>query len=230
MKWLDVCGPPGSGKSALCDPIFGPHAIPFHGIEMLPLEWREFCEVINGLLKEIRDHKHPLTGRPTLPDVQRMLWRSLRKIAAVDALQPARPDEIYVQTALAQRGLGIGWRLYDLGKVDLIRRYFEVMPVSFGVVFTSCPAEEIERRNRLRLDNPETAHENRSFMVARMLPAIEIAKEVLRGRNANVAEIRTDQPLEVARQQLLELLAEPPAHRAPPRHHRQVENVSLSAL
>jgi hypothetical protein len=229
MRWIDVCGPPGSGKSALCDPIYGPHAIDFAGVSVFPVEWDRYLQVCNALMNVIRDHEHPLTRRKTLPDVQRMLYRSLRKIAVVEQLLDPN-GEVYVQTALAQRGLGFGWRLYDLKKVKLVAEYFKVMPVSLGVVFTKCPMEVIEERNLSRLDNPETAHENRSFMVRRMLPAIEIAQEVLRGRGVNVAEIRTDQPLETARRQLLELLPARPSDGAPAGYHGQVSDVPLSAL
>jgi hypothetical protein len=229
MRWLDVAGPPGSGKSALCDPLWGPHAIDFEGVTMFPAHWERYLKVCYELMNVIKDHKHPLTGKPTLPDVQRMLYRSLRKIAVVEAMIGGEND-VYVQTALAQRGLGFGWRLYDMKKVGLVAEYFKAMPVSVGVVFTKCPVEEIELRNALRLADPSTAHENRTFMVRRMLPAIEIAQEVLRGRGVNVTEIRTDQPLDVARKQLVELCAPPPPDGAAARHRGQVQNVPLSRL
>jgi hypothetical protein len=194
---------------------------------MFPPEWERYLNVCNALMGVIRDHKHPLTGRPTLPDVQRLLYRSVRKIAVVDAMLG---EDVYVQTALAQRGLGFGWRLYDLGKVKLAEEYFKVMPVSVGVVFTKCPPEIIEWRNHQRTLVEATAHEDRTFMVQRMMPAIEIAQEVLRGRGVNVTEIRTDQPLEVARRQLLELSAPPSPDREAARHRGQIQNVPLSQL
>lgn len=229
MQWLDVAGPPGSGKSALCDPLWGPHSIAFEGITVFNPEWGPYLEVCNALVNEIHDHKHPVTGQPTVEAVRRMLYRSIRKIAAVEAIM-AEPHQIYVQTGLVQRGLGFGWRLFDLGKIKLVRRYFEVMPVSYGVVMTKCPRDVIAARNLARLDNPETAHENRSFMIHRMEPAIEIAQEVFRERGVNYAEIRTDQPLEEARRQLIDLLPKDPAQRAPDGSRREVEAVPLSRL
>ena len=98
----------------------------------------------------------------------------------------------YIQTALAQRGFGFGWRLNDLG-IDLneLRHYFRLMPVSIGVAVVRCPEEIVIERNHARELVQETAHENRDFMVPLMAPAIEIAIEVLRDRGVPIIEIDT---------------------------------------
>jgi len=200
VYWLDVAGPPGSGKSTLCDPLWGPHDIEFAGVTGFDPDWRQFISVCDELLNEVKDH-------PTIEAMVRMLRRSLRKISVVKCIDPFDPTEVYIQTALVQRGLGFGWRLLDLGKVEKVRKYFEVMPVSLGVVMTSCPAEIVEQRNHDRRLVKETAHEDRHWMVEKMQPAIKIALEVLGERNVNVLEISTNQPVENARHQLVSYAA-----------------------
>lgn len=199
MRWLDVCGPPGVGKSTLCDPLWGPHAIDFAGVRQLPPDWETFVRVIDKLMHEIRDH-------PSISAMDRMLWRSLRKIAVVREMM-ANPGDVYIQTALAQRGLGFGWRLLDVGKVDKVRAYFEVMPVSLGVVLLVAPLDVVQDRNKRREDVQETAHENRAVMVERMGPAIEIMRDTLKARGVPYRELSTTQPIDDARRQLVDYAA-----------------------
>ena len=196
MYWLDVAGAPGSGKSTLCDPLWGPHDIDFSGVTEVDPDWLPFVEVCGELLNEVKDH-------PTIEAMVRMLRRSLRKISVVKCMYGLNPEDVYIQTALVQRGLGFGWRLLDLGKVEKVRKYFEVMPVSLGAVMTSCPTEIVEQRNRDRRLVRETSHEDRHWMVEKMQPAIKIAVEVLGERNIDVLEISTNQPIEKARHQLV---------------------------
>ena len=134
--------------------------------------------------------------------------RSIRKVATVARMNGTGP---YVQTALAQRGLGFGWRMNDLG-IDLneLRHFYRLMPVSIGVAFTKCPQEIVVQRNHGREKVKETAHENRDFMVPLMLPAIEIAKEALNERGVPVIEIDTTQPIEDARSQLVTFAGQVP--------------------
>lgn len=189
MNFLDVCGPPGSGKSTLCDPIWGPHAIDFEGVNQFHPTWAPYLKVCERLMREVRDH-------PSYDAMGRMLWRSLRKIAVVQELI-ADPMQVYIQTALAQRGLGFGWRLNDLGKTEMVREYFQVMPVSLGVAMTKAPVEIVEARNNAR------PVENRHWMVAKMQPAMQIAREVFSERGIPFLEVDTTQPVDAARQQLI---------------------------
>lgn len=200
MNWLDVCGPPGSGKSTLCDPIWGPHELPIEN--QLPLaRWHDFLNEITRLFHLIRPH-------PTWPATLRMNNRSVRKIATVARSGSSGP---YVQTALVQRGLGFGWRLSDLGlPLDELRHYFRLMPVSIGVAVTRCPEPVVIERNHARQQVKATAHENRDFMVPLMAPAIELAIEVLRDRGVPIIEIDTSGDPGQCRQQLLHFAAQDP--------------------
>lgn len=129
--------------------------------------------------------------------------RSFRKMAHVLHIYI---DDIYIQTGFIQRGLGFGWRLYQMGKpIEETRRFFELMPVSLGAAFLTANPETIIARNKERLKNPETAHEDRSFMVPLMLPAIAFAKSVLADRGVPFIEVDVEcQTPQAARQQLLD--------------------------
>ena len=203
MRWLDVSGPPGSGKSTLCDSIWGPHDLPIED-RPPPQEWERFVRETTRLFYLIASH-------PTLGAAVRMNNRSFRKMATVYRSQETGP---YIQTGFVQRGLGFGWRLQDLNNrgyhvsVSDLRRWFELMPVSLGVAFTQCPESVIVERNKAREEVKETSHENRSHMVPLMRPAIELAKEVFNERGVNVMEIDTSGDPETGRQRLRDFAAE----------------------
>ena len=203
MQWVDVAGPPGSGKSTLCDPIWGPHDLPIDN-RPPPEEWDRFVRETTRLFYLIASH-------PTFDAAVRMNNRSFRKMATVYRSPKKGP---YIQTGFLQRGLGFGWRLQDLKNmghhvsVEALRGWLELMPISLGVALTKCPPEVVVERNKAREEVKETAHENRSHMVPLMLPAIELAKEVLHERGVRVVEIDTSGDLESGRQQLRDFAAE----------------------
>lgn len=201
MKWLDVCGPPGSGKSTLCDPIWGPHALPIDN-KLPPARWHCFLNEITRLFHLIQPH-------PTFPAALRMVNRSIRKISTVARI--ASHQQVYIQTGLIQRGLGFGWRLNDLG-IDLreLEHFFRLMPVSIGAAFTSCPADIVKQRNHDRKLVAATAHEDRAHMVPLMLPAIDIAKEALLERGVPIIEIDTSGHPDAGREQLIRFAAQAP--------------------
>ena len=167
----------------------------------LPAGWHDFLNEVTRLFLLIRRHR-------SFDAAVRMNNRSIRKIATVARIEGPGP---YIQTALAQRGLGFGWRLNDLD-IDLneLRHFYRLMPVSVGVAVARCPAEVVKQRNRDREKIKETAHENRAFMHDLMLPAIELAVEVLRERSVPIVEIDTAQPVDAARRQLVEFAAQEP--------------------
>jgi len=194
MRWVDVSGCPGSGKSTLCYPLWGDKSVGWDGLPP-PAYWKPFLDEITELMMLVKDH-------PSFQAVLRMNDRSAKKMATVERLHD---DRVFIQTGLVQRILGFGWRLHQMGRdVNLIRRALWLMPVSVGVVFLEADPEVIKERNRKRRENPETAHEDRSFQVDPMLPAIAVAKEVLRERNIPVLELDVQhQSIDAAREQLV---------------------------
>src|SRR3990167_5088788 len=72
VRWLDVCGPPGSGKSTLCDPLWGPHQVSIEN-RLPPAECHDFLNEVARLFYLIRSH-------PSLGAAIRMNNRSIRKI------------------------------------------------------------------------------------------------------------------------------------------------------
>lgn len=219
MEWLDVAGPPGSGKSTLCDPLWGPHDLPIED-NLPPFVWHDFINEITRLLLIIQDH-------PTIEAAVRMNKRSLMKMATVARLPLER---VYVQTGFVQRGLGFGWRLVHMGKsLNELQRFFDLMPVSKGVVFTQCPRDEVIRRNHLREQNPQTAHENRAFMYDLMLPAIAYVQDALVARGVPVHVISTNQDIENARNEVVHIASQKVSDPGPSGHLYQTEIVSSPA-
>lgn len=193
MNWLDVAGAPGVGKSTICDPLWGPHHIAPVDIPP-PVEWHDFNNEVTRLLGLVRDH-------PSFVAAVRMNRRSMRKMAAVAAMEGSKP---YIQTGFVQRGLGFGWRLVDMGKpVEELWHFFRLMPASLGVVFLEADENTLTERNKARETVKETAHENRAFMAPLMKPAIEFAKDVLSERGVPVKRIETTGDIDKARAELV---------------------------
>jgi hypothetical protein len=216
MNWLDVAGCPGAGKSTICDPIWHHKAIDWDG-KLPPSSWRPFLDEMTTLFGLIRGHWS------FVPAV-RMNNRSVRKMATVarrmGGFEPASDggirESVYIQTGLVQRGLGFGWRLNQMGAdVNLIRRFFWLMPVSIGVAFLEADDATIIARNNARKQVAATAHEDRAFMVPLMREPIRIAKEVLHERGVPVLELDVQsQTPDEARRHLLAFADNPPCHAA----------------
>lgn len=174
MQWVDLAGPPGVGKSTLVDDLWPPRCIEYDG-KPAPREWTRFLLCTANLMESIEDH-------PSYSACRSMIKRSFNKMATVARMND---DRVYIQTGLAQRGLGLGWRLKDQ---ERIAEYFELMPVSLGVVLLSADVETIQRRNVER-------GKDRSFMVPLMERPREIAAEVLRTRGVPLMELDTRNPV-----------------------------------
>lgn len=213
MRALDVSGAPGSGKSSLCYPIWGDKSVGWDG-KPPPAHWKPFLDEITNQMRLVQDH-------PSITAVLRMNDRSAKKMATVERMQR---DDVFIQTGWVQRILGFGWRLVDMGRdVNLIRESLWLMPASVGVVFLEADLETIHKRNKARENDPLTAHENRSYQVSRMLPAIKVAKEVLRARGVPVLELDVQhQSIEAAREQLLAFAAKGASDAAAARYSGEV--------
>lgn len=219
MNWVDVCGAPGSGKSTLCDPLWGPHDIDWQGVEMLSPPLYPLIEVCNVLLSEVQEH-------PTVEAMYRMLMRTLRKMDVVINMLPLT-EHPYIQTGFAQRGLGFGWRLHDLGKdVSMVSAYFEKMPVSLGVVLCDADDATLEGRNHDRAYVPATSHEDRAYMVAKMRPAMDVMHSTLTARGVPFHVIQTSRPVDECRKDLLWYASPKSRNHKPVGRRSQVEIVS----
>ena len=198
MRWADLAGCPGIGKSTLSYAVWKDKEVTWDGLPP-PAYWKPFLDEIKTLMGLVEDH-------PSFQAVLRMNDRSIKKMATVERMSPlAGKFPVFVQTGLVQRILGFGWRLQDLGRdINLIRPALWRMPVSVGVAFLKASPETIKARNRKRRLNPKTAHEDRSFQVDLMLPSIAIAKEVMLERGVPTISIDVEgQSIDAARAQLL---------------------------
>jgi hypothetical protein len=209
MRWVDVAGPPGCGKSTLCYAVWGDKSVGWDG-KHPPGYWKPFLDEINGLMHLVKDHQ-------SIDAVLRMNDRSIKKMATVERMEaPADKFPVFVQTGLVQRILGFGWRLQEMGRdINLIRPALWRMPVSVGVAVLEASAETILARNRAREKVAATAHENRSHQVPLMLPSIALAKEVLIERGIPVVAINVErQSIDEARAELLAFADRPACNAA----------------
>ena len=192
MNWLDVAGPPGSGKSTICYPLWGDKEVVSDGFPP-PAEWLDFIDEIGRLLRIVWERTLfvPELGRSIdlhLP-AARMNARSLHKMAAVSRM-PDTERGPFIQAGFIQRGLGFGWRMVALGEdVNEIRPFFRLMPVSLGAVFLNISEEACIARNKARRLVPETAHEDRSYQVPRYQEPLRVAREVLQERGVPILEL-----------------------------------------
>jgi hypothetical protein len=174
VRWIDVFGPPGVGKSTLCDADWPPNAIKWDG-DGLPEEWAEFLSLTEALLEKVSRHS-------SYAACASMTTRSFRKMATVSRMVDER---VYVQTGFAQRGLGFGWRLKN---PDDVTEYFEAMPVSLGAVVLMADTATIQRRNVDR-------GKDRSFMVPLIQQPLEIGRCILKNRTP-LLELDMTQPVD----------------------------------
>lgn len=169
MRWIDVAGAPGSGKSALCDGMWPRKLDADHGL--IPCEWRQFEACAERLLSRI-------PTKESADACREIIGRYVRKVAS---LKNMPYEGVYTNTGLAQAGLEIGWRLESCAEVA---DYFSLMPVSVGVVLLWADKETLVERNKAR-------GRDRSHMVEGMEVTRIIASGVLSSRRVPVLQLDT---------------------------------------
>jgi len=172
MKWVDVAGAPGSGKSTLFDGTWQ-RKIPTDD-KPYPATWHAFIECAYRLVRCIDKDK--------LPQESWFIFDQYARKAAT--LMRKEEPGVYMNTAMAQAGLDIGWRFGG----D-IRGYFGLMPVSVGVVFLTADIDTLRKRNVEK-------GRDRSFQIEGMERTREIATLELKKRGVSVLTLDTRSPIE----------------------------------
>lgn len=181
MKWIDVGGLPGSGKSTICNPVWHPRLFRVGNVSYPP-EWKEFIVCVNSLISKM----HPKLAA----DCQRLNRIAFTKIARIIRVDNSK---IFIQTAFVQRGLGIGWRI---SHSDDIADFFRLMPVSLGVALLDADNDTLRQRNLNR-------NVNYSYMIKPMRKAMEVARYILQERGIPLLELNTTRPADDNRAELL---------------------------
>ena len=187
MRWLDVMGPTGVGKTTICNCLSVPEDIEWDG-EPPPTEWKEFLRVSHDL------HKKIVRGG-TRGCIERM-ENAVNRIATVFR-KPG--DGCYINIGLAHRGLSLGWRL---PKIEDVAEFFGMMPISEGVASLFCDLETLQQRNIQR--GKTKPNKQRWELAQRMESVREFAVSVLKDRGVRVIEIDTTEAIEANEQRLIE--------------------------
>lgn len=186
MRWLDVMGPTGVGKTAICNQLSVPEDIEWDG-KPPPIEWAEFLQISDQLHYEIIG--------PGLDGCLRRTENAVNRIATVFR-KPE--DDCYINIGLAHRGLSLGWRL---PKLEMVADFFRLMPISVGIASLSCDRDTLRKRNLMR--GKTIPNKQRWELAYRMESVREFAVSILRDRGVRVIEIDTTKSIESNVQRLL---------------------------
>jgi hypothetical protein len=179
MKWVDVMGPTGVGKSTLCTPGCNPDDFPQDKIE-LPEDWQRLERCARRLCDRAAENGYSGAWRMT----QNAIWR----MAGIERRQtPA----VYMNVGLAHRGLSIAWRLPDPKEIE---EFFALMPVSLGVASLYCDAETLRARNIER--GKTIKNKQRSDLAIRMESGRPACVAAMKARGIPLIEIDTREPAE----------------------------------
>lgn len=175
MRWLDVFGPHGVGKSTTCgmlpkNPVLQP-APP-------PDEWEQFLACAWWLLD--------ISRGPRAEKRKRLMSLITGEMAGVHAMED--PGCYFIHGGFAQQGMAMS---YNLEEPWLMARYFELMPVSAGCVVMSADLNTIKYRNRTR-----TGRDYGQF-AERAMKACDLARGILHRRKVPILEIDATEPPDV---------------------------------
>lgn len=172
MKWVDVIGPTGVGKSTLCDPISHPRDFP-HPPIAIPPHWRKFTALARRLCDDAAANGHADTWRMT----QNAIWRMI-------AIEQKEDAGVYCNVGLGLRGVSIAWRLPDPAA---IAEFYELMPVSIG--FAALIADDDTLRNRNIERGKTIPKKQRAPLAVRMHRVMPLAISAIKARGVPMIEI-----------------------------------------
>jgi len=187
MRWLDVMGPTGVGKTAICNPLSVPEDVEWDG-NPPPTEWNDFLKVSNDL------HRKIVWG-----GARGCIERMENAVNRIATIRRKPGDGCYINIGLAHRGLSLGWRL---PKIEDIADFFNFMPVSVGVASLFCDLETLRQRN---IERGKTKSNKQRWELAQRMESVrEFAVSVLKDHGVQVIEIDTTEPIETNVQRLIE--------------------------
>ena len=210
MQWVELLGPHGIGKSTLVKRVRKRPGMTRFRIKndvVTPLiegwdlnrpttwkqlaHWRPFLEVVESLYRKSKDDARPDTKR------RRNLCRTALRMSMVQA---APGNEVTPRDILGAEGMRLSFVLKD---PDEIRRYFQTMPLSIGVIMLEASFDEIVKRNSSRAPaRPDFGALTKQGMRACAIAAEEFAKR------RPVLRLDTMRPIEESLESILKFVQE----------------------
>lgn len=200
MKWVDVMGVSGVGKTTLCTPWCNPNEYsqePFP----IPKGWQEFVDCCRRLCERVK-REGPGGGRSgTWRRTQNAIWRQARIASRADG-------GVYMNVGIAHRGLSIAWRLPD---IEEIAEFYRLMPVSIGVASLYAADDTVVARNIQR--GKTITNKQRAELALKMEAGRPACVAAMKARGIPLIEIDTTEPVDdnVARLRAFAGLAALPA-------------------
>ena len=187
MKWIELVGSPGVGKSTLIDYRFPADYIKYDNSKP-PAEWGTFLKFCNECLNHMKWHSSYRVGKS-------LINRSIKKMTTV---HNKKSDTVYIQTGFVQRALGIYYRLKEHDKEKFTSIYLKSCPISLGVITLYADKDVIKKRNI------ERNKQNRSFMIDETEKCMNLIKEIIKSRKVPLLELNTEDSIEHNRKKILE--------------------------
>jgi hypothetical protein len=182
MKWVDVMGVSGVGKTTLCTPWCNPNDYSQEPTA-IPRAWEEFVDCCQRLCARVK-RDGPGGGRSgTWRRTQNAIWRQAR-------IAVRQSDETYMNVGIAHRGLSIAWRLPE---IDEIAEFYRLMPVSIGVASLYADDAVVVARNLQR--GKTIANKQRSDLALKMESGRPACVAAIKARGIPLIEIDTSLPV-----------------------------------